>query len=1433
MEQAINTFEGGINKDFHKLTIPATQATHIENMRITTDTGSTTKSLINVEGTSHMIDFPDLSDVYKVTSTSQSIITVQYSFNINGTLIIFNSTSDTEDLALDFNAAATSNPTLNSLGITGISDKDGNSMLIYSNNGQTFTCIMVTSPALSTINISQILLYRTKANITIIGSFPIRDYIYLITTTDSSSTGGSGQIWRYSYDTTGPTTTSTLTLLYDNNINLTTQHPIFPPAITGVYENVETIRLYWTDNFNKLRSFNVADSTNGFALDPSLLDIEPPVDNDQAVLQKITSDGNNALYVGTYEATYRLKNSSGVTKFGPLSNIVSIVPLDEASFTGSNYTSYVGGGVGTKTNKNIHWKISGLDTDFERIEILIIYRSALNGTPIIYKTHDEELPANGVYEFTYSGQEFIEELTINDFLEDRFAFTHCKTIAAKDMHLVVGNVRNEKTDFTYDARAYIHMKVGPVWDFIIRDSQGNSTSWLANYGADYNNISEDHDAIAPFNDSLTNGISSSTGYYAYNPDTGFLGGKGANITYEFGTEYVRADITNNIGSQQTAPFRHTNPNFYTYTYNNGAGKEYNFNMAPDGVKSAYHSSVLKGYQRNEIYRFAIVFYDKQGRSLFAKWIGDIKMPDYCDVLDPNNKGICDDGSNPPNDFRLSFSSGDYGGYSDGSYLSILYIKFNISIPQNILQYISGFQIVRCERTDADKTIIGSGLMIATAADSGTYYTHDTSTWITGALNNNTPEKIQTIQSPEFQFGLFPGFASGDKILTKQRITHSNTQLYTDLAGTATDYYYMWKFSKSEPLTNVGGTAQEQLIVTEAGVVGFGGAHTFNQSPNTGINFRNHSEPNGSSEYEGIGASTLLIGLNATFDYTFNGVTQANNRKYYVNYYRQRASQYGGNSYSQRSNSVYIACGDFQPVLSNITTTTSYTHKVFGGDIFTVYYDNEKIVKNWGTQVPGLPAAPSGSQSATFYFPCETTFNTELRQQSHTNRDLTTEGTGASAREDYEYNKVYSNERNVVKFFPKPVDFRSVDEYDSRFWISQKKIAGESKDSWAIFLTNDWQDGQSEYGPVNSLLMFNNELWFWQDKAYGILPINRKTILDDNSTTGSAPVLLGTGQLIDIPRYLSTRVGCKQQGAIVASPNSIAFFDILSRTMYKVGSNGEQPISDIKGLQSYFPVNLTGKIQIKDNPIYFDSTLNNSRCGITCVYDYRYNEFIFTFIDAKYNSTTTQYAENKFTVAFNEQTDQFGSFYTYYPSLYISDTKNFFAADPNVSYKLYIHNSRSNFCKWYGATIADPSKLSIVINKNPDYAKIFENLEWFMETRDITLNLYSINETWSSIRCYTDVQNSNFITLSLSSNLRRKERKWQIAVPRNAVNSQALVTTGLDIFDATNLTTGATRLFRDKMRNNYMTVDFVYNNTFPTRNQISIPYIKTYYQISPR
>lgn len=1426
--RSTQTFSRGMNKDLDN-SLPRTN-TYLDalNLRLNTDKGQSEAALNNVIGNSAFGIVPDTSAVWICTqigtlgreNDSSTLFTFTITINaIVKTLSIYGSMSAVVD-AINANASFSHFDAF-------LSD-DGTFFYLTSLDGTpitTFTISTVYGSGVTAIYLA------AQTGLMPIGWTTIREEIILLTTsvTSHSPTNGAGQIWRLTYNEV--TLAPTYTLLYNNIVNFTTWHPVAPSAITSRYENANTKRIYWTDNYNQLRHFNTADS-NAFTLDPTSLDLQIPADGSIPILKEITAGGTTK--VGMYQAAYRLKNSSTVTSFSELSNLVSIVAESEQKVVGgANSTTYVGAAEGTLAAKTIHWEIKGIDTDYDRIEIVVLFYNTFNANPVITLIQDEEIPVSGKFTFSYSGNESIDTITAEEFLLQTFSFTHCKTLTTKDNRLIIANTRDTKTDFTYDARAYQFYSNSKILD--LNDAQGGQVSYniSTNTANKWALVPETYDAINPAPDN-----------YKYKWNSTDIGGTGPNISYSFGTYCVKGDSTIELADGQKAPFAHTNPRYDSGIINLGVtGQDYLNNGTNDGLKYAYRSGLLKGYQRNETYRFAIVFYDKQCRALFARWIGDIRMPDYGDV-NPNPDPIATLAGIPA-DFRLSWrGTATVDGGTNNAYLNLLYVKFDVSIPTTIKQYIGGYRICRVERTKNDKSIIGAGLLTQMLSDGGGFYipsTHPDNPYVTNDLNlasggtaaGGYPQNYFMFDSPDFHLTGYPGRQSGDAISIGQRLdTLNTTRDVTPSDSGESEPYRILKLLDAEVNYDFSTTA---FAVNEGIEVAYNQQCSFT---GTSFDFHNWCQSD-SSHFPGIGSKTVAVGLNNVLSYSTAPYSCSINSfvKLYALYYRTVTNQYGGNSYSAKTRNEYIPCGSFQPIIST-TTATSFSQQVFGGDIFLDVYDSQKLIKNFANISGRAVASGPARVSFSYFFPCESSHNFNLRHGIHINKDLEINtgsqgfGYGASFQETYDYNIVYSSENNFKTFVPKPADFLATEENDTRIWFSEEKQDGELKDSWNQFKPTSYYDAESFYGPINSLISFKDKVFYFQDRGFGIVPINDRTLVSTANTGTDVETSIGRPlDVIQRPEYISQTIGCKHQWGVTTSDNAIYFFDINTKQLFQYAAG---QIIPLPGMNAYFRQNLTGNILTSDNPVASSTT--SPRVGMNCTVDFKNHDVLFTFFD--YVPTTGgflgQGTKRRFTVAYNEKPEFrcFTSFYSFTPALYINNRKYIitpFTKDPSGNpfeattlNQLWIHDTGAR-CSFYG-TVYD-STLKALINPFPNKSKIFNNLEWYTQSIN-TSGVNLLTDTWKRARVYNDYQNTDYKTLTPDSNIKRKERGWRFGVPRNAVKPTG---TNLDIFASANI--NQNRLFKEPIRDVYTTVDLVYQNT--GNNRFISPLLTTEYLVSPR
>lgn len=240
-------------------------------------------------------------------------------------------------------------------------------------------------------------------------------------------------------------------------------------------------------------------------------------------------------------------------------------------------------------------------------------------------------------------------------------------------------------------------------------------------------------------------------------------GVGAGVRMSFATTYKESD--NVSGQVDDFPFISANESIPDLDVNNVDSKIFTSTASVSNKDPLMMS--LKGYKRGEIYRFGILFYDKKGNPINTLWMGDVQMPYHDDrnlelvhtfeqrsptdsspvavvhAKPPRKNGIA-----VAEDYRLDVVEGiAVPGYVDTyefvdepeyhvdtnnkqnylypcisqdeadtrsfSHLTLdLVCKFEVKLPQSVIDKVSGFRIVRAERSEEDSTIMQQGLAVA-------------------------------------------------------------------------------------------------------------------------------------------------------------------------------------------------------------------------------------------------------------------------------------------------------------------------------------------------------------------------------------------------------------------------------------------------------------------------------------------------------------------------------------------------------------------------------------------------------------------------------------------------------------------------------------------------------------------------------------------------
>lgn len=497
----------------------------------------------------------------------------------------------------------------------------------------------------------------------------------------------------------------------------------------------------------------------------------------------------------------------------------------------------------------------------------------------------------------------------------------------------------------------------------------------------------------------------------------------------------------------------------------------------------------------------------------------------------------------------------------------------------------------------------------------------------------------------------------------------------------------------------------------------------------------------------------------------------------VSYNRDIKHQYGGNTYSERSNSVYIDCGHYIK-LSNAGT---FVCKIYGGDTTVALFD----AVNYGyyfDKKPGYQKPKRAKKAMAEIFPCEVPFNINLRDGHHfaksQDKDSLDEESRNSKRqrrkEAKEYKKsgilpdkiaelvgkkrfvhdqfilddVYEQENNIRHYIPKPLINNFDKQNKTRVWKSKSKIDGELFDSWRQFPFLDFIDVEGNQGEVKDLQVLNNKLLAYQTRGICIIATNEREV---TSGINGAPTTLGTVGYLSRYDYITKNTGVQFRFATCRTPNAIYHLDtFLKRIVRLADKDGLEDITFLEGMSSYLETSLSPTISIFPTGVITG-----------------YNPKLSTVYFVALSQTEPLIDGTKFfCLIYNEKTQSFESFMTKQPLVMFNDTEHLFSVGRNHPKSIWEHN-KGEYGKIYNSY--EDSSIKMLLNDNPLLTKEFNNLVLDTECKDT--NGVELHETINKLKVSSDYLDSDEVTLIPDNNIRRKFRNWTCLIPRsNAVSA---------------------------------------------------------------
>ncbi len=1135
------------------------------------------------------------------------------------------------------------------------------------------------------------------------------------------------------------------------------------------YETASNIRCYFTDGNSTIKVINIMDDkyvkipnvdnplldADGNILNPDSIDIIP-----NAVLPpfEVTEIVSGNFQAGMVQYCYRLYNKhSQQTSLSSLSNLVHL----DASEISSSLSNHKGSQKGSYTGKGCTMRAK-LDTkDFSRCSIVRIFYEDNNTIPTYSIIDDVEIDTNVDYiSYTDTGGNVLSTMTQEEFN----AFTSysfiCKSLTSLQNRLFASNItetswipmiEDNNNLVEYDARAY-----RANYDGYVRLETANPDDYEYFGITDYDTmrkIPKHHDCINPYN-TKREIIPSSSVNYIYGEGKK-LGGNGLNISYSFiNTELTETfsplsggGLENNVGLECSSEYFKT-MDIYELNGSSITTKTIPYATRQKNYADPIIASLFKSYQRDEVYRFGIVFYNNKFIASPVLWIGDIRIPT---LYEAPTMGM--HGSN--------WTSKPLG------------IKFTIkNFPIDAVSY----EIVRCDRTEKDRTIVSQGVItpihnykVIETADTGEIgrgeSLKDTNEYrpmpflhsklknlLVGKRGGKVSSIISTSQttdkywrfiSPEVCFNgekmesLFKDnmYISQQQLLLSEfnteglstegtniknwvaissyaynlpqgsytRTSREQTKVY-DLGSNSAqvfqifnaDYYcaYIQKFyvRTNTPLLvgkeqNITDAKLPPIIPYNAVLNGGVKPYKVNIGDITYSNWATSEFNYGNKDtdvmtYGPAGPCLILqisdddIGEIKPISYTHQGQYDSDCPLIVVNA-KKPITPYNGNTYSARSNSVYIPIGAY----GDKNTSTVYA---FGGDTYIGILDypaqmifQRNDVNEW----------LEGKRYFGAYIPLESTINLKLSMGEMTNRTYNAGlntvdaymqvepvqlGTYHSqSKPFYLYNDVYSVTPNGKMLTTEGLYSEANVKSANRVYVSQAKTTNENVDNWSVFKPADFIDVDYQYGEITNIKSIFNKLYFWQKNAFGVLSVNERSLIQDNNI---GQLVLGTGGIMDRYDYISTLNGSNviNDRSITNSSSNIYWYDSHKNEILKYGSQGMNVISKDCNVQSYV------------NVMYDQKTR-----GADSLYDKKYDEVWFCLYDKS--------------LIYNERLNAFTSLYTFDPDFTLPFT------DKTVTIKngdFYIINSLD--ISGFGDIDKD-IRLRIVVNKDAQYTKVFDNI----------------------------------------------------------------------------------------------------------------------------
>ena len=478
------------------------------------------------------------------------------------------------------------------------------------------------------------------------------------------------------------------------------------------YEDNDLCKLYITDGNSELKIINVKE---GYNRNLSSKDISifgkcvlcPPV---------LTDTTSGSLPIGQVQYCYQLFGVHGIES--PISPVSEKIPVVNVKYELIDVNGYpYQDGSNSDMGVNLRIDIYNTASVYDSIRLYRIQYSTSTDDPKIFLINESSFN-NKVSHTTLTiqdkGQTAISELTIEEFNQLTLKNFKAQVLCKKDNRLFAANITESTWDVDYDVRAYRCNKKGEVLLESINTEDNIETS-LTDILSGNIVIPDNHDCINPLNAIKAYPQEDSNSNYSYtlvnNGSDYVFGGSGPNVNYYFLMTSLEESNNNTVLDNGVVKMKYDiNTNVENsiskkLTVVSSIPNDINYNIDIDsGILNYANPEIVAkvlSYQRDETYRFGAVFYNEYGIASPVHWIADIRFPDA-------ESKITDTFTFAP--FAYSVDSVATNIATSGQHELVsrpLGIRFEFA---NIPEDVKAIEIVRCRRTESDRTVVTQGAL---------------------------------------------------------------------------------------------------------------------------------------------------------------------------------------------------------------------------------------------------------------------------------------------------------------------------------------------------------------------------------------------------------------------------------------------------------------------------------------------------------------------------------------------------------------------------------------------------------------------------------------------------------------------------------------------------------------------------------------------------